>query len=74
MDFDIIQTGTSPYLTSTLVFIILWSGVSVISAATLSFCGYLGVAIMGISYALFILWRYEKILVGPLVWFRFGEL
>ena len=49
--FVIIQMGTLPYLTSTLVFVILWSGVAVTAAAILSCCGYLCIGILGISYA-----------------------
>ena len=63
--FDIIQMGTSPYLTSTLVSVTLWSGVAVTAAATLSFCGYLGIGILGISHVLVMLWRYENLIVGP---------
>ena len=72
--FDIVQMGTSPYLTSTLVSVMLWSGVAVTAAATLSCCGYLGIGILGISHMLVMLWRYENLIVGPLVWFRVGEL
>ena len=62
--FDIIQISTSPYLTSTLVSVILWSGVAVTAAATLSCCGYLGIGIQGIPYTLVIPWRYENLIVG----------
>ena len=34
--FVVVQMGISPYLTSTLVSVILWSGVTVTAAATLS--------------------------------------
>ena len=66
--------GTSPYLTSTLVSVILWSGVAITAVATLSCCGYFDVWILGIPYVPIMLWRYEKLIVGPLVWFRVGEL
>ena len=72
--FDIVQTGTSPYLTSTLVSVMLWSGVAVTAAATLSCCRYLGIAILGISHGQVMLWRYENPIVGPLVWFWHGEV
>ena len=66
--------GTSLYLTFTLVSITLWSGVAVTAAATLSCFGYLGIGILGISHMPIMLWRYENLIVGPLVWFRAGEL
>ena len=72
--FDIVQTSTSPYLTSTLVSVTLWSGIAVTDAAMLSCCRYLGIGIWGISHALVMLWRYENLIVGPLVWFKAGEL
>ena len=65
--FDIIQTGTSPFLTSTLVSVILSSGVVVIAAATMSSCGYLYIGILGISHAPDMLWRYENLIVGSFV-------
>ena len=74
MGFAIIQIGTSPYLTSTLVSGTLWSGVAVIVAATLFCCGYLYIGILGISLMLVMLWRYENLIVGHLAWFRVGEL
>ena len=72
--FEIVQISTSPYLTSTLVSVILWSGVAVTAAATLSCCGYLGIGVLGISYELVMLWRYEKLCWPPVFWFRAGEL
>ena len=74
MGFDIVKTGTSPCLTSTLVSVLLWSGVAVTAAATFSFCGNLGIGILGISHTLVMLWSYGNLIVGPLVWFRVGEL
>ena len=71
-DFDIVQIDTLPYLTSTLVSVILWSGVAVTAAAMLSCYRYLGIGILGISHALVMLWRYENLIAGPLVWFRVG--
>ena len=53
--FDIVQMGTSPYLTSSLVSIMLWSGLTVTAAVILSCCGYLGVGILGTSPTLVIL-------------------
>ena len=55
MGFDMVQLGTSPYLTSILISVMLWSGVSVTAAATLSCCGYIGIGILGISHALVML-------------------
>ena len=72
--FDIVQMGTSPYLTSTLVSVMLWSGVSVTTAATLSCCGYLGIGILGISHVCVMLRRYENLILSPLAWFRVEEL
>ena len=72
--FDIVQMGRSPYLTLTLVSVMLWSAVAVIAAATLFYCGYLGIGILGISHVLVMLLRYENFIVSPLVWFRAGEL
>ena len=45
--FDIVQMGISPYLTSTLVSVKLWSGVAVTAAAMLSCCEYLCIGILG---------------------------
>ena len=66
--------GTSPYLTSTLVLVTLWNGVAITAAAILSCCGYLAIRILGISHMLVMLWRYENLIIGPLVWLRVGEL
>ena len=74
MGFNIVLMGTSPYLTPTLVSVILWSGVAVIAVAILSCCGYLGIRILGISHMLVMFWRYDNLIVGPFVWFRVGEL
>ena len=70
MSFDIIKIGISPYLTSTLVSVMLWSGVAVTAAATVSCCEYLCIGTLGISHALVMLWRYENLIV----WLRAGEL
>ena len=72
--FDIIQAGTSPYLTSTLISVILWSGVAVAAAVTLSCYWYLAIGILGIPHILVMLWRYENLIVSPLIWFRVGKL
>ena len=72
--FDIVQMGSSAYLTSTMVSVTLWSGVAVTAAATLSYCGYLGIVILGIPHVPVMLWRYENLNVGPFVWCRVGEL
>ena len=74
MGFDMVQMGTSPYLTSTLVSVMLWSGVAVAAAATMSCCGYLGIGLLGISHMPVKLWWYQNLIVGSLVWFRVGEL
>ena len=50
MGFNIVNMATSPYLTSTLVSVMLWSSVAVTAAVTLSFCEYLGIGILGISH------------------------
>ena len=38
--FNIVQMGTSPYLNSTLLSVMVWSGVAVTAAATLFYCRY----------------------------------
>ena len=63
--FNIVQIGTSPYPTFTLVSA-LWSGVAITAAAMLSCCGYLGIGILGISHALVMLWMYKKPHFWPL--------
>ena len=72
--FGIAQMGTSPYLTSTLVSVTLWSGIVATGAAIFSYCRYLGIGILGISHMPVMLWRYENLIVGPLVWFRVGGI
>ena len=72
--FDIVEMGTLPYLTSTLLSIMLWSDVAVTAATMLSCCRYLSIGSLGIFHMMVVLWRYENLIVGPLVWFRAGEL
>ena len=66
--------GTSPSLTSTLVSVMLRSGIAVAAAATVSCYGYSGIRILGISHALVMLWRYANLIVGPLFCFKVGGL